>query len=75
VAPDRDRREFKDYLKAHVLDPLGMTRSTFETGSPDTPNLAWGCSRGVCLYNVRTLDVKAAAACSATPSTTPAWWR
>ena len=39
--------KFKDYLKAHVLDPLGMTRSTFETGSPDTPNLAWGCSRGV----------------------------
>ena len=52
--------KFKNYLKARVLDPLGMTRSTYETGSPDTPNLAWGCSRGVCLYNVRTLDVKAA---------------
>ncbi len=53
-------RKFKDYLKQNVLDPLGMTRSTFETASEDTPNLAWGCSRGVCLYNVRTLDVKAA---------------
>ena len=53
-------KKFKDYLKEHVLDPLGMTQSTYETGSADTPNLAWGCSRGVCLYNVRTLDVKAA---------------
>ena len=32
--------KFKDYLKAHVLDPLGMTRSTFETASEDTPNFA-----------------------------------
>ena len=60
MAGNRDRPKFKDYLKQNVLDPLGMTRSTFETASDDTPNLAWGCSRGVCLYNVRTLDVKAA---------------
>jgi len=53
-------KKFKDYMKERVLDPLGMTHSTFETGDEDTPNLAWGCSRGVCLYNVRTLDVKAA---------------
>jgi CubicO group peptidase (beta-lactamase class C family) len=52
--------KFKDYLKQNVLDPLGMTQSTFETANEDTSNLAWGCSRGVCLYNVRTLDVKAA---------------
>ena len=52
--------KFKDYLKANVLDPLGMSQSTYETGTEDTPHLAWGCSRGVCLYNVRTLDVKAA---------------
>jgi CubicO group peptidase (beta-lactamase class C family) len=52
--------KFKDYLKQNVLNPLGMTQSTFETANEDTPNLAWGCSRGVCLYNVRTLDVKAA---------------
>lgn len=37
-----------------------MNRSMFETGGKDTPDLAWGCSRGVCLYDVRTLDVKAA---------------
>ncbi|MGE0646078.1 MAG: serine hydrolase domain-containing protein [Nitrospira sp.] len=53
-------KKFKDYLKQHVLEPLGMTQSTYETGDEDTSNLAWGCSRGVCLYNVRTLDVKAA---------------
>ena len=53
-------QKFKDYLKSHVLTPLGMSQSTYETGSTDTPHLAWGCSRGLCLYNVRTLDVKAA---------------
>ena len=53
-------QKFKDYLKANVLDPLGMSQSTYETGREDTPHLAWGCSRGVCLYKVRTLDVKAA---------------
>ncbi len=53
-------RQFKDYMKQYVLDPLDMRQSTFETGDEETPNLAWGCSRGVCLYNVRTLDVKAA---------------
>ena len=53
-------KKFKDYLKQHVLDPLGMEQSTYETGDEKMPNLAWGCSRGICLYNVRTLDVKAA---------------
>ena len=53
-------KKFKDYLKQQVLEPLGMRQSTYETGDEDTPNLAWGCSRGSCLYNVRTLDVKAA---------------
>jgi CubicO group peptidase (beta-lactamase class C family) len=53
-------KKFKNYLKEHVLDPLGLTQSTYETGDEDTLHLAWGCSKGVCLYNVRTLDVKAA---------------
>jgi CubicO group peptidase (beta-lactamase class C family) len=35
-------RKFKDYLKQHVLDPLGLTQSTYETGDEDTPHLAWG---------------------------------
>ena len=53
-------RTFKRYLDDAVLDPLGMSRSTFKTGSEDTPHLAWGCSKGICAYQVRTLDVKAA---------------
>ena len=53
-------KKFKDYLKQYVLNPLDMKQSTFETGDENTADLAWGCSRGICLYNVRTLDVKAA---------------
>ena len=37
-------KKFKDYLKAEVLDPLGMTQSTYETGSVDTPHLAWAAA-------------------------------
>jgi CubicO group peptidase (beta-lactamase class C family) len=51
---------FKDYLRDHVLVPYGMTHSNYELATTSTPNLARGCSRDTCSYNVMQTTLKAA---------------
>jgi len=51
---------FKDYLDDHVLGPARMFASTFEKASSATPNLARGCSRSACNYDLQQTNVKAA---------------
>ncbi len=51
---------FKDFATRETLDPLGMTKSTFEDATTSLPNLARGCSRGICLWEVMQTKVKAA---------------
>ena len=61
-------RSFKGYAEDHVLNPFGMTRSTFDDGAKDMDNLARGCSQGKCKKDkVLTLKPKAAGGLLAHP--------
>jgi CubicO group peptidase (beta-lactamase class C family) len=39
---------FGDYLTRNVLQPFGMTRSTYSTATDRMSHLAWGCNHGKC---------------------------
>jgi CubicO group peptidase (beta-lactamase class C family) len=61
-------RSFKEFLKDTVLDPAGMTLSSFDKAQTSMDNLARGCSSDHCDYDVRQTNVKAAGGLLANPA-------
>jgi len=60
-------RSSRDFLNNEILKPYGMTRSTFDKASKDMANLARGCSKSPCLYDVWFTNVKFAGGLLAHP--------
>nr|MDJ0789797.1 serine hydrolase domain-containing protein [Myxococcota bacterium] len=59
-------RSFKTFLKEEILDPAGMTKSSFDKAQTSMNDLARGCSRYTCAWDVKQTNVKAAGGLLAT---------
>ncbi|WP_137699821.1 serine hydrolase domain-containing protein [Marimonas lutisalis] len=55
------------YLNNEILKPYGLTKSTFDTADKDMDNLARGCSRSICGFDVKHTVVKFAGGLLAHP--------
>lgn len=51
---------FKEFLQEEILDPAGMTNSSFDKAQSSMDDLARGCSRWDCFYDVLQTNAKAA---------------